>query len=130
MGKRLTPIALALCAVSAVAAAPTRIAGVAVEPGEVVVVSLLAANRDPARGADAGRLDVTRPDPAHLAFGHGIHHCLGAPLARVEGRIALGTLFARFPDMRPAVPVEQLARYPGLLMNGLTALPVTLRHEG
>ena len=115
--------------VPVVAAAPTEIAGVAIPAGDVVVVSLLAANRDPARGADAGRLDVTRPDPAHLAFGHGVHHCLGAPLARVEGRIALGTLSARFPDVRLAVPVDRLARYPGLLMNGLTALPVRLRHE-
>jgi cytochrome P450 len=114
-------------AIPLVAAAPTDIAGVAIPAGEVVVVSLLAANRDPARGADAGRLDLTRPDTPHLAFGHGIHHCLGAPLARIEGRIALGTVFGRFPHLRLAVGVDELTRSPGLLMNGLTALPVVLR---
>jgi cytochrome P450 len=114
-------------AIPLVAAAPTEIAGEAVAAGDVVVVSLLAANRDPARLPGADRLDVTRPGSPHLAFGHGAHHCLGAPLARVEGRIALGTLLARFPGMRLAVPADELTRAPGLLMNGLNELPVLLR---
>jgi cytochrome P450 len=114
-------------AIPLICAAPTEIAGTAIDVGEVVVVSLLAANRDPARHPDAARLDLTRTDPAHLAFGHGVHHCLGAPLARVEGRIALGALVARFPGMRLAAPVDELSRSPGLLMNGLTELPVRLR---
>ncbi|MDQ3826402.1 MAG: cytochrome P450, partial [Actinomycetota bacterium] len=59
--------------------------------------------------------------------GHGIHHCLGAPLARLEGRIALGTVLTRFPGLRLAVAAEQLTRPPGVLMNGLKALPVLLR---
>ena len=64
---------------------------------------MLAANRDPARIPDADRLDVTRTARrAHLAFGHGIHHCLGAPLARLEARIALGSVIARFPRLRLA----------------------------
>ena len=72
----------------------------------------------------------TCPGPAspHLAFGHGIHHCLGAPLARIEARVALGSLIARFPRLRLAVPAAELVRLPGLLMNGLAALPV--RPEG
>jgi cytochrome P450 len=109
------------------AAADTEIAAVRVPAGDVVVVSLLAANRDPARLAGADRLDVSRPETPHLAFGHGVHHCLGAPLARLEGRIALGTVLARFPRIRLAVPADELTRPPGLLMNGLHELPVLLR---
>jgi cytochrome P450 len=61
-----------------------------------------------------------------MAFGHGLHHCLGAPLARLEGRIALGALLARFPGLRLADPTAEPARNPGLLINGLVALPVVL----
>jgi cytochrome P450 len=61
-----------------------------------------------------------------MAFGHGLHHCLGAPLARLEGRIALGALLARFPGLRLADPATEPARNPGLLINGLIALPVVL----
>ena len=57
--------------------------------------------------AQPDELDITRTDNQHLAFGHGIHHCLGAPLARLEGRIALGTLLARFPRLRLADPAQQ-----------------------
>ena len=97
--------------------------------GEVVVISLLAANRDPARTADADRLDLTRTESPHLAFGHGIHHCLGAPLARIEARIALGSLI----EPLPAAGARRAGRpswsaCPSLLMNGLAALPV--RPEG
>ena len=74
-------------------------------PGEIVVPGLLAANRDPARIAEPAVFDPTRDAAApHLAFGHGVHHCLGASLARLEGRIALGSLLARLPDLRLAVP--------------------------
>jgi cytochrome P450 len=114
-------------AVPLVSAAPVELGGVSIGAGELVVVSLLAANRDPHRGPDAGRLDVGRPEAPHLAFGYGVHHCLGAPLARLEARIALGTLFARFPDLRLAVPADELAKGPGLLLNGLVELPVRLR---
>jgi cytochrome P450 len=88
---------------------------------------LLAANRDPARIAKPNTLDITRADNLHLAFGHGIHHCLGAALARLEGRIALGALLARFPRLRLAVPNEQMTWRPGVVMNGLDALPVLLQ---
>jgi cytochrome P450 len=113
-------------ATSRITAEPVEIGGVAIPAGEIVVPSLLSANLNPACTARPDVLDITRTDNTHLAFGHGIHHCLGAPLGRLEGRIALGTLLARFPRLRLAVPVQQLTWRPGMLMNGLTALPVAL----
>jgi hypothetical protein len=70
---------------------PVDIGEVTIPAGEIVLVGLLAANRDPACVAQADVLNITRAENPHLAFGHGVHHCLGAPLARLEGRIALGT---------------------------------------
>lgn len=105
---------------------PMEIAGFQVAAGDPVVISLLAANRDPARVPGADRLDVTRPEMSHLAFGHGIHRCVGAPLAQVEGRIALGGLISRFAGLELATPAADLRRTPGLLMNGLRTLPVRL----
>lgn len=105
---------------------PVEIAGETIEAGRHVIVSLLAANRDPARFPDADRLNLTRTDGAHLAFGHGIHHCVGAPLARLEGRLALRALTDRFPTLELATDPDELAREPSLLLNKLTALPVRL----
>ena len=106
-----------------------RLGGVVVPAVAQVIVSLAAANRDPARFADPEAFDVRRLDGgAHLAFGHGIHHCLGAPLARMEGRVALGALHTRFPRMRLAVDPAQLrwGHGDGLVLRGLSALPVVL----
>jgi cytochrome P450 len=105
---------------------PIDIGGVTIAAGEFVVPGLLAANRDSACIAAPGMLDITRTDNPHLAFGHGIHHCLGAPLARLEGRIALGSLLARFPRLRLAAAREELTWRPGVLMHSLTTLPVAL----
>ncbi|MGH4009347.1 MAG: cytochrome P450 family protein [Pseudonocardiaceae bacterium] len=105
---------------------PVNIGGTTIPAGEIVIAGLLAANRDPACIAQPDVLDITRTDNPHLAFGYGIHHCLGAPLARLEGRIALGTLLTRFPGLRLAVPAEQLTWKPGVLMHSLTALPVAM----
>jgi cytochrome P450 len=105
---------------------PVEIGGVTIPADHIMVIGLLAANRDPARISDPDVFDIGREDNTHLAFGHGIHHCLGAPLARLECRIALGTLLARFPRLRLAVPTEQLIWQPSMLVNGLTALPVVL----
>ena len=94
--------------------------------GDVVVASVLAAGRDPRRrGAD---LFDPRRSPAlpHTAFGHGAHRCLGAPLARLEGRIALDRLLTRCPDLRLATAPDQLVLRPSLLMHGPTSLPVAL----
>ncbi|MGB9280309.1 MAG: cytochrome P450 [Pseudonocardiaceae bacterium] len=107
-------------------AAPVRVGGVTIPAGEVVLPVLLAANRDPKKFPEPARLDVTRPPTPHLAFGHGIHHCLGAPLARLEGRVAIAALIDRFPRLRLAVPADELVWRPSLLVNGLAALPVAL----
>lgn len=100
------------------------IAGVAIPRGATVVVASAIADRDPARFADPDRLDITREDNAHLAFGHGIHYCLGAPLARLEGRIAIGTALRRLPGLTLAVPAEELRWRPRVL-RGPSRLPVT-----
>ena len=101
--------------------------GVTIPAGETVVPALMPANRDGAHFADATAFDPTRHQNPHMAFGHGIHHCLGAPLARLEGRIALDRLFTRFPVVRLAVPADELTWRPSFLMHGLSSLPVTLR---
>jgi cytochrome P450 len=103
---------------------PVEIAGTTVPAGRHVLVSLLAVNRDPARFADPDELDLTRTPNNHLAFGHGIHHCVGAPLARLEGRIALRALTERFPTLELATDPAALEREPSLLFNKLRALPV------
>ncbi|MEU6066474.1 cytochrome P450 [Streptomyces sp. NPDC047082] len=99
------------------------IGGVTVPAGETVWVSLSAANRDPARFPDPDRLDLGRDASGHLALGHGIHYCLGAPLARAETEIAVGALLERFPDL--ALADEELRWRPSLRARGLLALPVT-----
>ncbi|QYN34197.1 cytochrome P450 [Pseudonocardia sp. DSM 110487] len=115
-------------AIPAIATEPVEIAGTTIPEGANVVVALLAANRDPDRLPRPDRLDLTRTQSlGHLAFGHGVHHCLGAPLARLEGRIAIGGLVTRFPRLRLAVPAAEITRTPGLMMNGLAELPVRLR---
>lgn len=90
------------------ATVPTLIGDVTVEPGQGLVTLLAAANRDPERFPDPDRLDITRPDNQHLAFGHGIHYCLGAALARVEGQEAFKALTQRFPTLELATePVHR-----------------------
>ncbi|MFC1415004.1 cytochrome P450 [Streptacidiphilus sp. N1-12] len=105
---------------------PTRLGGQDLDAGRPVLVSLGAANRDPLAFADPDRLDLDRDARAQLAFGHGIHRCLGAPLARAELAIAVSTLLRRHPDVALAVPAEQLRWRETRLMRGLVALPVTL----
>jgi cytochrome P450 len=92
--------------------------------GEMVLIVIAAADRDPARFDDPDALDITREDNRHLAFGKGIHHCLGAPLARMEGQIAISTLLRRMPNLRLKEQPETLRWRPGLILRGLHALPV------
>jgi cytochrome P450 len=99
-----------------------EIAGQRIGAGEVVVCALPAANRDPALRDDADRLDVTRGAVGHVAFGHGVHHCLGAPLARMEMRIAFPALLQRFPGLRTVSDDVEFRSFH--VIYGLTSLPV------
>ncbi|MFE1291986.1 cytochrome P450 [Streptomyces sp. NPDC058751] len=99
--------------------------GTVIAAGDAILAAYAAAGRDPGRhGKDADQFDVTRPDKEHLAFGHGVHRCLGAPLGRLEARIALPALFERFPDLRLAVPEEELGQVDSFISNGHRSLPV------
>ncbi|KIF78646.1 cytochrome P450 [Streptomyces sp. 150FB] len=100
------------------------IAGVTVPAGETVMLSLASANRDPHRFPDPDRLDLDRDTAGHLALGHGIHYCLGAPLARLETEIALTALLERLPRLALDVPYEQLRWRPSARARGLLELPV------
>ncbi|GAA3651430.1 cytochrome P450 [Nonomuraea antimicrobica] len=104
-----------------------EIDGVRLGTGEPVLACFAATGRDPDQyGPDAHRFDLTRPQAPHLAFGHGPHFCLGAPLARLEGEIALRALFEAFPDMRLASPVDELPPIDTLLGNSTRTMPVIL----
>jgi cytochrome P450 len=105
---------------------PVEIGNVTIPAGAQVVISLAAANRDAGRYSSPELLDIGRAEARHLAFGHGIHHCLGAVLARMEGQLALGSLLRRFPELRLAVPAGDLhwGHGDGLVLRGLSELPV------
>jgi nocardicin N-oxygenase len=100
------------------------IAGVQVQPGEVIMASGATANRDPSVFDDPDTLDVGRTPNLHVAFGHGTHFCLGAHLARMELQVAIATLITRFPDIRLAVPIEDAPWKVGSSVWGLAELPV------
>ncbi|MCK2220062.1 cytochrome P450 [Actinomadura sp. ATCC 31491] len=103
------------------------IAGVTVPAGQALAIGFGATGTDPARfGAAAGCFDVSRAPETHLGFGRGPHFCVGAPLARLEGRIALAALFRRFPGLRLAVEPGEIAYSPSLITEGPLALPVLL----
>ncbi|MGY5118209.1 cytochrome P450 family protein [Streptomyces sp. 900105755] len=104
------------------AAEPLEIAGTAIDRGDPVMISLAGADRDGDRYPEPDCFDIRRDHRGHLAFGHGIHYCLGAPLARLEGRIALRTLLERAPDLALDGPHGQWL--PGTLMRGVRSLPV------
>jgi cytochrome P450 len=99
------------------------IGGRTIPKGEMVMPFLGAADRDPAQFPDPDRLDITRADNRHIAFGMGIHFCLGAPLARMEGQIAINTLLARLPKLALATDRPQFRQ--SLTLRGLQALPVS-----
>ena len=106
--------------------APITVGGTAIPAGEPVLAVLAAADRDPERFPAPDQLDLGRPAAGHLALGHGIHFCIGAPLARLEGRIAFERLLARYPDASLARPASSLRWHSGLIMRGLYELPVRL----
>ncbi|WP_232837217.1 cytochrome P450 family protein [Lentzea terrae] len=107
-------------------AEPVELGGVTIPADELVMVSLIAANRDPEKYENADQLDVTRSAQGHVAFGHGIHFCLGAPLARLEFDVALTQLLARFPNLQLAAEPETMVWRDSTLIRGLHTLPVKL----
>ena len=117
-----------------ISAGPARVAiedvdiqGTRIRAGELVLLSELAANRDPAFVTDPDTLDLSRPPSPHVAFGHGAHLCLGAALARLLLRTALTGLLEAFPTLELAIPVEQLRYHEDFIVFGLKELPVTWR---
>ncbi|MFB6620657.1 cytochrome P450, partial [Streptomyces sp. NPDC056367] len=103
---------------------PLTLGGQDIPAGDPVLVVLAAADRDPERFTDPDTLDLSRSDNQHLGYGHGIHYCLGAPLARLEGQTALAALLTRLPDLELAVDPSELRWRGGLIMRGLRTLPV------
>jgi cytochrome P450 len=101
-----------------------EIGGVTIPRGASVLIATAIADRDPSQFADPDRLDVTRTENAHLAFGHGLHYCLGAPLARLEGEIAIGTVLRRLPNLALAVPPPEL-QWQVASLRGPKRLPIT-----
>jgi cytochrome P450 len=111
-----------------VATEPVELDGVVIPAGKQVLVCLGGANHDPDVREDPEVLDVSSPPKSHLGFGHGPHFCLGAPLARLEARIAFTALLRRFPHLRLAVPRDDLrwSHGDGLVLRGLAELPIDL----
>jgi cytochrome P450 len=112
-----------------------EIGGVTLRPGDSVLVHHSAVNRDPRHYTDPaayqpGRGDAARAEAGHLSFGHGLHYCLGAPLARLEARIAFEELLRVYPDLELAELAENLRWSPSRLFRGLSELPVRLGPAG
>jgi len=105
------------------AMADVEIGAKQIPKGRVVVAAIGAANRDPAYFADPERLDITRKENRHIAFGFGIHFCLGAPLARIEGQVAIGTLLRRMPALKLVSDKPEWRE--SSVLRGLKTLPVT-----
>jgi cytochrome P450 len=105
---------------------PVAVGNVLIPAGQPVVAAISSANRDPAQFDSPETLDLSRDTSGHLAFGHGIHYCLGAKLARLVGAVAFGELLSRFPDMRLAIPEESLRWRASFLVRELESLPVRL----
>lgn len=100
------------------------IAGTTIPRGELVLAVIASANRDEHYFDAPDTLDITRTNNKHLAFGHGIHYCLGAPLARLEGQIAIETLLQRMPNLRLSIAPDQIRWRGGIILRGLETLPV------
>lgn len=107
-----------------------EIAGTKISSGDIVICSLSGANRDKVFGSEADRFDPARVAAPHLAFGHGIHRCIGAELARIELRAAYPALVRRFPDMRLAVPFQELSFRKLSIVYGVESLPVLANRNG
>ena len=106
------------------AAADIEVDGVTIPAGDLVLLSLEAANSDEATFSDACTFDPGRNDNPHMTFGHGSHYCVGAPLARMELECVFGTLFQRFPTLELAVPPQEIVRRTNVLAGGFESMPV------
>jgi len=104
----------------------TELGGQVIRRGDNVMATVLSANRDPDVFPDPDRFDITRTPNKHLAFGGGIHYCLGAPLARLEGAIAIEMLLKHFPNLSLAVPASQLQWNEQIIFRSLLKLPLTV----
>jgi cytochrome P450 len=102
----------------------TELHGVKIEHGWQVIMSVMSANRDETQFTDPEKLDIERTDNKHLGFGFGAHYCVGAPLARLEGAIAIQNLIQAFPNLRLAKPTEPVEWHPAFNIRGLKQLPV------
>ncbi|WP_425434724.1 cytochrome P450 [Nonomuraea jiangxiensis] len=111
--------------VNRVTTEPVTLGGVDLPAGATVVIATPEVNRDPQHWPDPDRLDLSRARTPHLAFGHGVHQCLGQQLARIEMRIGLAELFAALPNLRLAVPAEEVPLRDEMLIFGVHSLPVT-----
>ncbi|HWO62461.1 MAG TPA: cytochrome P450 [Umezawaea sp.] len=107
-----------------------ELGGVTIPADELVLVSLLSANRDPEKFPEPAKMDITRTTGGHVAFGHGIHFCLGAPLARLEGAIAVGSLLDRFDLELAGEPGKALRWKDSTLLHGLERFPISLSARG
>ncbi|HEY6420619.1 MAG TPA: cytochrome P450 [Candidatus Binataceae bacterium] len=105
---------------------PVEVGGLEIPAGAIVFVIIAAANRDPAQFKDPERFDITREPNDHVAFGEGIHFCIGAPLARLEGAIAIGAALQRFPKLRLKDPAAKLSYRGSYFLRGLASLPVAI----
>jgi cytochrome P450 len=121
---RFTPLSVS-AAFPRYARTEVKLSDGAVAEGQPVLISTNAANRDPTVFEDPDRLDITRAATNHLGFGYGAHHCVGAPLARMDLQVALGLLLDRLPGMRLAVDPDDVSWKPNLLFRGPTELPIT-----
>ncbi|WP_433921044.1 cytochrome P450 family protein [Paenibacillus taichungensis] len=98
--------------------------GIQIRPGDMMLVALSSANRDSSQYEEADTFNITRKVNDHIAFGKGIHYCLGAPLARLEGEIAINALLRRLPEIRLNTDMQLLEWRPGMIIRGLKAFPV------
>src|SRR6266511_2660743 len=120
---RCIPLSNGLAAIR-IATEDVELGGVVVRTGEAVLPLTASANRDAGVFTGPERLDLTRATNPHLAFGHGIHHCLGGQLARIELHVGIAAVLRRFPGLRLAVGYEDLTWKPSMALNALAALPV------
>jgi cytochrome P450 len=118
-------LAVADLATSRIAMTDIEIGGVTVRAGEGIIALSLAANRDATAFDDPDRLDLHRDASQHVAFGYGLHHCIGADLTRLELEVVFGALFQRVPGLRLAKPMDQLPYKDGAVMYGVYEMPVT-----